>query len=144
MKFDFRSRGLLRAEHLRYRYVWAFIGFSMVLAILAVSLINIPPPVAKILWSDKLLHGIAYGGLMGWFAQIFRHDLMRLILLAGFIALGISIEFLQALTPTRQFDLHDMVANTGGAIVAWALSYTVLGTLLERFEVLVMRKPAKS
>ena len=142
--FDFKSKGLFRAHHLRYRYLWAFIGLSMVAAVLTLSLIDIPKPVAKFLLSDKILHGIAYAGLMGWFAQIFRHDLTRLLLVASFIALGIFIEFLQALTPTRQFDVLDMIANTSGIILAWALSYTVLGSLLERFESLFSSKLTKA
>lgn len=144
MTFNFHPKGLLSASHLHHRYLWAFIGLSMVLAILVLSLIDIPLPVAKLLWSDKLMHGVAYAGLMGWFAQIFRHDLTRLILVVGFIALGISIEYLQALTPTRQFDTLDMIANTSGIVLAWALSYTALGTILERFELLFVRRLAKA
>jgi len=140
MTFNFHPKGLLHAKHLRYRYLWAFIGLSMVFAILVLSLVDIPPTVTKFLLSDKLQHGIAYAGLMGWFAQIFRHDLMRLILVVGFISFGVFIEFLQALTPTRQFDLWDMIANTSGIVLAWALSYTKLGKVLERFELLLARK----
>ena len=143
MTFNFHPKGLLHAKHLHYRYLWAFVGVSMVFAILTLSLISIPQPVAKFLLSDKILHGVVYAGLMGWFAQIFRHDLMRLILVICFIALGIGIEFLQALTPSRQFDVWDMIANTSGIVLAWALSYTKMGTVLERFELLFVRKVAK-
>ena len=143
MTFNFHPKGLLKAPHLRYRYLWAYVGLSMVLAILTFSLIDIPASVAKFLWSDKLLHGVAYAGLMGWFAQIFRHDLTRLILVVGFIGLGVSIEFLQALTPKRSFDVLDMIANTSGIVLAWALSYTVLGTVLVRFEALMARNLVK-
>jgi len=116
---------------------------SMVATIFIMSLIDLSTPVVEFLWSDKVLHGVAYAGLMGWFAQIFRHDLTRLLLGLSFVTLGISIEFLQALTPTRQFDLLDMIANTSGIVLAWALSYTFLGTVLERFESLFVRKLVK-
>ncbi len=142
MEFNFHPKGMLRVPHLRYKWQWAFLGLGLVLSVLTLSLISIPPTVSKFLLSDKLLHGVAYAGLMGWFAQIFKHDLTRLVLVVGFVAFGISIEFLQALTPSRHFDFSDMVANSCGVILAWALSYTVLGTLLERFETLLPRRRA--
>jgi len=143
MTFDFRPKNLFCVRHLHFRYVWLFIGLSMVVTIFTLSLIDLSAPVVEFLWSDKVLHGVAYAGLMGWFAQIFRHDLTRLLLGLSFVTLGISIEFLQALTPTRQFDLLDMIANTSGIVLAWALSYTFLGTVLERFESLFVRKLVK-
>ncbi len=88
------------------------------------------------------MHVVAYAGLMGWFAQIYRHDLARLLLVVGFVAFGVFIEYLQGMTPSRHFDVYDMVANSCGIILAWALSYTILGTILERFESLFFRKRA--
>jgi len=94
----------------------------------------VPKVVMVFLWSDKLLHGIVYAGLMGWFAQIFRHDLARLLLVFVFISFGVSMEYLQALTPSRHFEVADMIANSCGVVLAWALSYTILGSILERVE----------
>lgn len=140
MTFEFHPKGLLNVQHLRFRRLWFAIGVLMVLAILALSLISIPREVAKFLWNDKLLHGVVYAALMGWFAQIFRHDLARVLLAIGFIALGIGIEYLQGMTPSRRFDFADMVANSCGVVLAWALSYTFLGTILERFEALLLKR----
>jgi len=92
----------------------------MLLAVLVLSLVALPKDVSKILWSDKLLHGIAYAGLMGWFAQLFKHDFTRIVLLFGLIFFGVSIELMQAFTPSRKFD-----------------------DILERFEGLIRPKAAR-
>ena len=86
---------------------------------------------------DKVMHVSAYACLMGWFTQIYRHDLTRLLLVITFIAMGILIEVLQSMTPTRQFEVLDMVANTSGVVLAWALAYTWFGGLLAAFEKLI-------
>lgn len=142
--FDFRSKGLLASPHLRYSRLWLSIGIAMMLTVLILSLVSLPKEVRVFLWSDKLLHGIAYAGMMGWFAQLYKHDSTRLFLLVGLVMFGIGIEFLQALTPTRKFDFSDMVANASGVLLAWALSYTFFGTVLERFESLFRSKTARA
>ncbi|MFK7890689.1 MAG: hypothetical protein AB8B63_07720, partial [Granulosicoccus sp.] len=68
--------------------------------------------------------------LMGWFAQIFRHDLTRLLLALGLAALGIGIEFIQGAVPYRELEVLDMVANVSGVVLAWALAYTWVGNIL--------------
>lgn len=134
MNFDFRSTDFFASPHLRYTGLWLGIGIVMMLIILVFSLISLPQEVEDFMWSDKLMHGVAYAGLMGWFAQLYKNDLARLILLLGLIGFGVSIELLQGLTPTRQFEFLDMVANASGVLLAWSLSYTFFGTILERIE----------
>lgn len=143
MIFDFRAKGLFASPHLHYSRFWLGIGVFMLLAVLVLSLVALPKDVSKILWSDKLLHGIAYAGLMGWFAQLFKHDFTRIVLLFGLIFFGVSIELMQAFTPSRKFDVVDMVANTSGVLLAWSLSYTFFGNILERFEGLIRPKAAR-
>ena len=57
--------------------------------------------------------------------------------------MGIGIEFLQGMTATRHFEVIDMVANTSGVVLAWALAYTWVGEVLpwleKRFNRLVLR-----
>lgn len=143
MIFDFSPTGLLRISHLRYKWVWLTIGISLIAVIFVGSISDIPPQIKQFVLEDKAMHAIAYGCLMGWFAQIYRHDLTRLILVIAFVFMGILIEFLQSLTATRQFELMDMVANTSGIVLAWALAYTWFGGLLAKFEKLIgVRHPA--
>ena len=137
MKFDLSPTGLLRIPHLRYKWLWLTIGISLIAVIFVGSISDIPPEIKQFVLQDKAMHVIAYGCLMGWFAQIYRHDLTRLILVITFVAMGISIEFLQSMTPTRQFELLDMIANTSGVVLAWALAYTWFGGLLAKFEKLI-------
>jgi len=77
---------------------------------------------------------------MGWFVQIFKHTVARLILAVVLILLGVGMEYMQSLVPSRQFDLIDMLANTTGVLLAWVLSYTILGNLFSAFENLIVRK----
>ena len=126
--------GLLSVTHLRYTGFWLLIGFSLIAGISFMSLISIPAPVKQFLLNDKLMHVAVYGCLMGWFAQIFRHDLTRLMLGILFVSMGVLIEYIQGMVPHRQFEVLDMIANTSGVVLAWALAYTWMGGLLEWFE----------
>lgn len=130
MAFDFSPQGLFAVNHLRFRRLWISVGFIMVLAVVLGSIVSLPGPVSAAMTHDKLLHTLAYACLMGWFAQIYRHDLTRLVLVVGLIVMGIAIEFVQGSTGYRQFDIIDMVANTSGVVLAWALAYTRVGNAL--------------
>lgn len=106
----------------------------MVIGVVIGSVASIPSPIKSVMLQDKVLHTLVYACLMGWFAQIYRHDLTRLILFVSLVCLGIAMEFIQGMMPHRQFELLDMVANTSGVILAWALAYTRVGNVLERVE----------
>lgn len=91
------------------------------------------------MFSDKLLHVVAYAGLMGWFAQLFRHRVARVLLCVGFVTLGVGIEFLQGMVPYRQFEYFDMLANASGVLLAWVLVFTPLGRVLFHIEKVATR-----
>ena len=130
MPFYFSPRGLLSVRHLRFRRLWIGVGVLLMLAVAIGSVISLPTPVQLVMSHDKVLHTVAYACLMGWFAQIYRHDLTRLLLVVGLICMGILIEFIQGSSGYRQFDMLDMVANTSGVVLAWALAYTWVGNVL--------------
>lgn len=117
-------------EHLRFKRLWLGLGLLMVAMVTLGSVVSIPPTVKAFMLQDKVLHTLAYACLMGWFAQIYRHDLTRLLLAIVLTGMGIGIEFIQAMVPHRQFDLLDMIANTSGVALAWALAYTWVGNVL--------------
>ena len=71
---------------------------------------------------DKFFHFIAYAGLMGWFAQLYWSISTRVLLAGGLVAMGIGLEFLQALTPERQLEVADMLANSTGVLTAWRVA----------------------
>lgn len=130
MQFDFTPHGLLNVRHLRFKRLWIGIGVLMVMTVTVGSIVSLPAPIKSVMLQDKLLHTLAYACMMGWFAQIYKHDLTRLVLVIGLISLGIAIEFIQGTTGYREFDVLDMVANTSGVVLAWALAYTWVGNLL--------------
>jgi len=130
MPFDFSPSGLFAIRHLRFRRLWVSIGILMVMAVVLGSVSSLPGSLKSAMQHDKLLHTMAYACMMGWFAQIYRHDLTRLVLVVGLISMGIAIEFIQGASGHRQFDILDMVANTSGVVLAWALAYTWVGNTL--------------
>ena len=138
-RFDFRSGRPFALDHLVHGRLWLGLGAVLIALVVVGSLTSVPAPVEGVMSNDKLVHLFVYATLMAWFAQLFRHDLTRLLLGLGFVALGALMEFVQGMVPARQFDVVDMVANTSGVLLAWALSYTRLGELLPAFERLLAR-----
>ncbi len=139
MKHDLSTQSMFSMQHLVYKKFWLGSGVFSVLAILAASTVTLPPIFHEIMQQDKLLHTIAYAGLMAWFAQIFRHDLTRFLIVLALAAFGFSMEFVQGMLPTRRFDYMDMVANLSGIAMSWALAYTWVGNMFVRAEKLYIR-----
>jgi len=118
---------------LRFKKLWLTIGWSLVIAVIALSLMP-PPTLPPINHLDKLEHFIAYFVLMGWFAQIYHTPRQRLYCMIGFLLLGGLLEVLQGLGETRQADWADALANSIGVLVAWQLTKTRLAYVLTYFE----------
>ena len=53
------------------------------------------------------------------FAQLDARHRNRLAYAAGFVALGVGLEFVQGLTDYRTFEVADMVANAIGVLLSW-------------------------
>jgi len=119
---------------LKYKPLWLTVGFAMVLFVVYASLTAHPPGMDGFELSDKAMHLIGYFGLMGWFLQIYQNKKMQKILAAIFISMGVGLEFLQDLGGVRFFELNDMLANTAGVLLAWALIKTPFPKLLYYFE----------
>lgn len=144
MNFDFTPRAMLAIHHLRFHRLWIAVGIMLILFVAISSVISIPAPLKVFMLKDKVMHTLAYASLMGWFSQIYRHDLTRLLLAISLVLMGVGIEYLQGMTVSRQFDVLDMVANTSGVMLAWALAYTWVGTILMRVEGLFCRTVLRS
>ena len=108
---------------LKYKSLWLVIGYAMVLFVIYSSLVSSPPSIGVEL-HDKIMHTVGYFGLMGWFIQIYHTKKSQTILAVLFILMGISLEFLQDLGGVRFFEFNDMLANTAGVLLAWALVKT--------------------
>lgn len=121
-------------KRLKLKWLWLSIGYAMVVFVIYSSLSKSPmSPGVEV--SDKLLHFMAYFGLMAWFVQIYQKPKVRYLLLLLLIVMGVLLEYLQALGGVRYFEFNDMLANSAGAIFAWALSYSSLfSSVLYRYE----------
>ena len=78
------------------------------------------PPKVDFQQSDKVGHFLAYGSLMLWFCFLYAALSARIAYAAGFIAMGIGLEFIQGALGYRTFEVFDMVANTIGVLLGWA------------------------
>ena len=90
----------------------------MVAAIVWLSLTPSPPEL-DFEQSDKVGHLAAYGVLMFWFSQLYAGR-ARMAYAAGFIGMGIALEFIQGQLGFRRHDGLDMVANIVGVLLGWA------------------------
>jgi VanZ family protein len=118
---------------LRARQLWLFVGWTMVVSVIYLSV----APVAMdtgVEQGDKFLHGLAYGALMLWFANLYERTTQRWMLAVAFVALGIALEFVQGWTGYRSFEIADMLADAVGVAVGWVLAPPRLPNCLRGIE----------
>jgi VanZ family protein len=101
------------------RKVLVALGWGWVGAIVWLSLTPSPPKV-DFAQSDKLGHFLAYGSLTLWFCFLYASTKARIGYAAGFIAMGIGLEFIQGMLGYRTYEVFDMLANTIGVLLGWA------------------------
>ena len=123
---------------LRYRAEWLFIGYVLVLIVILSSID--PSPTLGLPINDKIAHFVAYGGLMGWFSQIYQIQKQRIIVAALLILLGMSMEFYQSTIPGRYYEFADMIANSGGVFLGWLFCLTPMQYILQSLEKVIPRK----
>ncbi len=118
---------------LKFRPLWTFIGYGLVILVVVLSLSPSLPSPADFPWADKVFHVLAYAVLMLWFAQLHPKSRYRW-LAGGFIALGILMEVLQSQLATRSGEVWDVAANCLGTVLSWGLAFMGINTLLHQFE----------
>ncbi len=96
---------------------WAWFSFVLLTAL---SLMPIPEMVGKNI-NDLILHLIAYGGVMWSFTQGYP-DARTVKLMLGLMLWGGLLEIVQSFTSYRFFEGVDLVANSFGVLLGWALS----------------------
>lgn len=108
--------------------LWLSAWAAMIALVLIGSLLpaqRLPPPAFD--GVDKLQHLLGYAVLACYAVLLFAHARLRLLAMAGLVALGIGIEIAQeALTATRRADLADVGANTLGVLLGWGVQRTRL------------------
>ncbi|HYD56685.1 MAG TPA: VanZ family protein [Burkholderiales bacterium] len=80
------------------------------------------PPDAGFDQADKVGHLLSYGVLMGWFGFLHARTPVRLAHALGFAAMGIALEIAQGQLGYRSYEVADMLANTLGVILGWAVA----------------------
>ena len=107
------------------------LGWGWVAAIIWLSLTPSPPKV-DFQESDKVGHFIAYGTLMAWFCFLYVKTKTRFAYGAGFIAMGVGLEFIQGMLGYRTYEVFDMYANALGVLLGWAAALAVLPKMPSR------------
>ena len=103
-------------RRINWARLWRVGGWLGVVVTLVVSL---TPPVLNESGghTDKLVHLAGYAVLMFWWAQLVTRRRWKLAL--AVVLFGLAIELLQGLTPARQPDALDALANSAGVLVGW-------------------------
>ena len=107
---------------MKMRSLWLGIGWLGVVAALVLSLGPATPDGAEN-HADKLVHLAGYATLMYWWSQLYVTLAQRMRVGAALVLLGILIEGLQGLTPTREPDAWDVLANTIGILIGGWIAY---------------------
>ena len=111
----------------RLARLWTILGVMLLLAVVALSLLAIPPPLG-VPGGDKASHLIAYAVLMGWWGMLQQQR--KWMWAVALPLMGLILEFLQTLTRTRVLEWNDALANLLGVLLALALLATPAAGLL--------------
>jgi VanZ family protein len=117
---------------LRYPWVWAGLGWALVIGVVVGSLIP-GKMVPNVGIGDKIQHAGAYFLMMIWFAGLYRRG-VHPIIAAVLLLLGTGLDMLQGTTRTRSFDLYDIAADAVGIGVGLVLSYFLFEGWCQRLE----------
>lgn len=117
---------------LRHRNAWLALWLCGVTVLIVVCLLP-SPDLPNLHVSDKLEHALAFALLAGSAVQLFERWRALVFVAFGLLALGIGIEFAQALfTTTRAMEGADVVADAIGIVIGFATALTPLRDLLLR------------
>ena len=115
--------------------LWWALGFLLVLAICAASLVPMPQlPTDLLNHADKWQHVVAYFVAMGWFSQLISRKKLLLKAALAIFALGVALEFLQSLTGYRSLDRFDVLANSAGVLLGLMVAFTPLAVAVQRVD----------
>lgn len=123
---------------LRYAWTWLVAGLVLLIIGLVAALSPVPSVVAVTL-NDKLIHAAGFLVFMLWFGGVFETRFAPVVVVA-LSAYGLLIELLQSLTPTRQAETLDLVADVAGVLLGWALSAAGLSRWCVKLESWLVRQ----
>jgi VanZ family protein len=102
--------------------LWRIAGW---LGIALTLVLSLGPPAfdAGVRHGDKLTHLAGYAVLMFWWAQLVTRQRWRLAV--AVILFGVAVELLQGLTPNREPEILDALANSTGVFLGWLAAHFV-------------------
>jgi VanZ family protein len=103
---------------LRYARFWLAAGLLILAAGLVSALVPAPRGMGSL--NDKFVHVAGFLAFTVWFGGIVDRRLLPRVALA-LVAYGLLIELLQSLTPVRQAEFLDLVADVAGVLLGWLL-----------------------
>lgn len=125
----------LQESELRFGRLWLLIGYGLIALIVYLSVTSSPVEVDTGLpYQDKLFHMLAYFTLTGWFVQLYPSRRHINVWALVFVLMGLLLEYVQSFDPQRTAEFADMIANTIGVTLGYALSATPLRSALIRIE----------
>jgi VanZ family protein len=111
---------------LRHRNAWLALWLCGVAVLVVVCLLP-SHDLPKLRISDKLEHAAAFALLAASAVQLFERGRALVLVGCGLLALGIGIEFAQALfTTTRAMEAADVVADAVGIVAGLSIAFTPL------------------
>jgi len=133
------EEGVAPLNELRLQTLWFFMGCSLVMLVIFLSLVPNPRPILSFKGSDKASHFLAYAVTMFWFGLVFGSVRVRFAIASALLVLGISLEYLQGIGGHRAFEYADMAANSAGICCAFLISKTPLSRSLAVLEAYLFR-----
>ena len=110
---------------LKLRFLWLAIGYALVLLVVYLSMSSAPIDLEMDFpYQDKVFHALAYFTLMAWFSQIYHDKFQRNMVAVVFVFMGVTLEYLQGFDASRYFEFADMVANSIGVALGFAIALT--------------------
>ena len=135
-----RMASAQRKRAAKWARLWRLVGWAGVVATLVVSLM--PPTLGDDdTHIDKAVHLLGYAVLTFWWAQLVTERRWKLAV--AVVLFGVMIELLQGLTPSRQPDVLDALANSGGVLLGW-LAARISPNLPERLAARYATLPARN
>ena len=119
---------------LRHSLFWKLLAWSLLALVVFLTLTPSPPKVsmAFVSW-DKAQHVLAYMALMWLFSMAWEGRAL-IAWVVFLVCVGVTLEWLQGIMGVRVMEIWDMLANSMGVVIGWAISRTPLRLTLVRIE----------
>ena len=131
---------LTPGTRLRWHRTWVALGLLVMAWTLFMALRPDPGFTLQVPDGDKWLHAFVFTCLMGWWGNVYARGRPRAVAAAACLVFGVFIEFAQWLSPPRDADPLDVLADALGIGLGLVLLRTPLARVLASGEALLLRR----